>query len=63
MPKLPAGTVYPLEIVERIIAVGQQKLELRPGQPNLLAAIFLGCVLRPIQLGQPRRSRRAGPHH
>lgn len=50
MPRLPAGTVYPLEIVERIIAVGQQKLELRPGQPNLLAAIFLGCVLRPIQL-------------
>jgi AcrR family transcriptional regulator len=50
LPRLPAGTVYPLEIVERIIAVGQQKLELRAGQPNLLAAIFLGCVLRPIQL-------------
>jgi AcrR family transcriptional regulator len=49
-PKLPAGTVYPLEIIERIIAAGQQQLELRAGQPNLLAAIFLGCVLRPIQL-------------
>jgi AcrR family transcriptional regulator len=50
LPRLPAGTVYPLEIVERIIAAGQQQLELRAGQPNLLAAIFLGCVLHPIQL-------------
>jgi AcrR family transcriptional regulator len=50
MPKLPAGTAYPLEIVERVIAAGQQRGELRAGQPNLLAAIFLGCVLRPIHL-------------
>ncbi len=50
MPKLPAGTVYPLEIVERVIAVGQHRDEVRAGQPNLLAAIFLGCVLRPIHL-------------
>jgi AcrR family transcriptional regulator len=49
-PRLPAGTVYPLEIVERIIAAGQRRSELRAGQPNLLAAIFFGCVLRPIQL-------------
>jgi AcrR family transcriptional regulator len=50
MSKLPANTVYPLEIIERIIAAGQRRRELRDGQPNLLAAIFLGCVLRPIQL-------------
>ena len=50
LPRLPAGTVYPLEIVERIIADGQQRQELRVGQPNLLAAIFFGCVLRPIHL-------------
>jgi AcrR family transcriptional regulator len=50
LPRLPAGTVYPLEIVEQIIAVGQQQRLVRDGQPNLLAAIFLGCVLRPIQL-------------
>lgn len=50
LPKLAAGTVYPLEIVERVIAAGQQRKELRAGQPNLLAAIFFGCVLRPIQL-------------
>ena len=49
-PRLPAGTVYPLEIIERIIATGQRQRELRAGQPNLLAAIFFGCVLRPIQL-------------
>jgi AcrR family transcriptional regulator len=50
IPKLPAGTIYPLEIVERIISVGQHQGEVRAGQTNLLAAIFLGCVLRPIHL-------------
>jgi AcrR family transcriptional regulator len=48
LPNLPAGTKYPIEIVDRVIASGQRKRELRAGQPNLLAAIFLGCVLRPI---------------
>ena len=50
LPNLPAGTRYPIEILERVIAAGQRKRELRAGQPNLLAAIFLGCVLRPIIL-------------
>jgi AcrR family transcriptional regulator len=50
LPNLPAGTLYPIEILERIIAAGQRRRELRTGQPNLLAAIFLGCVLRPITL-------------
>ena len=50
LPKLPAGTAYPIEILERIIAAGQRRREVRDGQPNLLAAIFLGCVLRPIIL-------------
>lgn len=50
LPNLPAGTRYPLEIIERVIAAGQRKHELRAGQPNLLAAIFLGCVLQPIVL-------------
>ena len=50
MPTLPPGAVYPVEIVERIIVTGQRRRELRAGQPNLLAAIFLGCVLRPIHL-------------
>jgi AcrR family transcriptional regulator len=50
MPQLPPGSVYPLEIIERIIAAGQREDALRDGQPNLLAAILLGCVLRPIHL-------------
>lgn len=50
LPNLPAGTRYPIEILERLIAAGQRSRELRAGQPNLLAAIFLGCVLRPIIL-------------
>jgi AcrR family transcriptional regulator len=50
LPNLPAGTTYPVEILERIIATGQRRRELRAGQPNLLASIFLGCVLRPVVL-------------
>ncbi len=50
LPNLPTRTRYPIEILERVIAAGQRKRELRTGQPNLLAAIFLGCVLRPILL-------------
>ena len=48
VPNLPAGTVYPIEILEPVIAAGQRQGELRTGQPNLLAAIFFGCILRPI---------------
>jgi AcrR family transcriptional regulator len=48
LPNLPAGTAYPIEILERVISAGQRRHEIRDGQPNLLAAIFLGCVLRPI---------------
>jgi AcrR family transcriptional regulator len=48
LPNLPADTLYPIEILESIIATGQRRREFRSGQPNLLAAIFFGCVLRPI---------------
>ena len=50
LPNLPAGTRYPIEILEHVIVAGQVEQELRPGQPNLLAAIFLGCLLQPIVL-------------
>jgi AcrR family transcriptional regulator len=56
MPLLPSTTVYPLDVVADMIADGQQQGALRSGKPNLLAAILLGCVLRPIivaQLAQP----------
>src|SRR5262249_45684238 len=52
MPKLPPGFVYPLEIIESIIKEGQKEELIRDGQPNLLAAIFLGGILRPIILSQ-----------
>jgi AcrR family transcriptional regulator len=41
IPRLPPGTRYPIEIIEQVIAAGQDEGELR-------AAIFFGCVLRPI---------------
>ncbi len=53
---LPATLVYPLDVVEHMIADGQRRGAIRSGKPNLLAAILLGCVLRPIivaQLAQP----------
>ena len=52
IPQLPADTVYPLDLIEQIMAAGQRKGIVRRGQPNLLAAIFLGCILRPIIVSQ-----------
>jgi AcrR family transcriptional regulator len=59
-PRLIAGWLpnpaFPLDIIEGIIRQGQQQGLLRDGQPNLLAAIFLGCLLRPVivsQLAEP----------
>lgn len=52
MPLLPLGTVYPLEIIEQMVRGWQQAGDARPGQPNLLAAILLGCILRPIIVSQ-----------
>ena len=52
MPHLPPDTIYPMDVLEQLMAAGQRKGVLRGGQPNLLAAIFLGCVLRPIILSQ-----------
>jgi AcrR family transcriptional regulator len=59
-PRLIAGWLpnpaFPLDIIEEIIREGQRQGVLRDGQPNLLAAIFLGCLLRPVivsQLAEP----------
>jgi AcrR family transcriptional regulator len=52
MPKLSPGTVYPLELVESVIRRGQDARTIRPGQPNLLAALFLGALLRPFLLAE-----------
>jgi AcrR family transcriptional regulator len=45
---VPPGLVFPVEIVESLIEQGQAAGLIRAGRRNLLAAIFLGCVLRPI---------------
>lgn len=44
----PDGLVFPVEVVERLIEEGQSAGLIRGGKRNLLAAIVLGCVLRPI---------------
>jgi AcrR family transcriptional regulator len=49
-PQLPDGTVHVVDVLEEVIAAGQRRRELRPGQPLLLTGIFIGCVLRPIIL-------------
>jgi AcrR family transcriptional regulator len=47
-PDLPADFLYPVEAVEILVKEGQQAGIIRAGQPNVVAAIFLGCLLRPI---------------
>lgn len=48
VPQLEPGTRYPIEIVERVVAEGQAAGVVRDGPANLITAILLGCVLRPI---------------
>ena len=48
MPNLPPGTLYPMDIVERVVRAGQEHDLIRAGQANLLASVFFGCVVYPI---------------
>jgi hypothetical protein len=41
LPKLPLGTIYPLDVIESIITEAQTEGVVRHGQSNLLAAILL----------------------
>jgi AcrR family transcriptional regulator len=45
---LPQEIPFPLTIVTEVMRHGQAAGVLRAGNPVLLAAIFLGCVIRPI---------------
>jgi AcrR family transcriptional regulator len=47
---LPDGFAYPLEQIESVIRRGQADGSVRGGQTNVLAAMFLGALLRPIEL-------------
>lgn len=56
MPSLPSETVFPIDVIEQMVVRWQQSGSIRKGQPNVLAAILLGCILRPMilsQLAQP----------
>ncbi|HEY6811717.1 MAG TPA: TetR/AcrR family transcriptional regulator [Propionibacteriaceae bacterium] len=56
LPRLPAGTVYPLDVIESMIKEAQAAGVVRDGQSNLLAAILLGAVQQPVvlaTLGRP----------
>ena len=48
--RLPVGFDFPLEQLERVIRDGQSEGSVRAGQTNILAAMFLGALLRPIGL-------------
>jgi hypothetical protein len=45
---LPRDAKSPIGTLARVIAAGQRNDEVRTGQPELLASIFIGCILRPI---------------
>ncbi len=52
MPNLPDGFAYPIQIIEGLVVEGQEGGSVRAGDPKLLAAIFTGCVLRPLIVAQ-----------
>lgn len=52
MPDLPADFAYPIQIVAGLIREGQHDGTVRDGDPQLLAAIFAGCLLRPLIVSQ-----------
>lgn len=50
--ELPSGIVAPVDLVAAVIRRGQASGMVRAGAPLLLAAIVLGCMLRPIMVAQ-----------
>lgn len=48
MDTMPTDFVYPLQVITGLMEEGQRQGNIRAGLPILLAAIFLGCLLRPI---------------
>jgi AcrR family transcriptional regulator len=52
MPDLPKNFDYPINVVARLIEEGQREGALVDDDSKLLAAIFLGCVLRPLIVSQ-----------
>ncbi len=49
---LPVNFVSPLDIISKVIIEGQQQGCIRAGNPAILAASFIGSILKPIALAQ-----------
>ena len=47
-PPVEMPKPYPVDIVADLLHTGQMRGEVRSGNPRLLAAMVLGCILRPI---------------
>jgi AcrR family transcriptional regulator len=47
---MPADPDLPVDVLARIIKRGQVSGDVRAGNPRVLAASFLGCLLQPIAL-------------
>ena len=51
-PPVEMPQPYPVDLVADVISYGQAHGETRAGDPRLLAAMVLGCILRPIIIAQ-----------
>lgn len=52
---LPADFPYPIRVVERLIAEGQEQGSVKPGPARVLAALVLGCIQQPALVAQHGR--------
>lgn len=48
MAALPGDFPYPIRLLEALLRAGQRDGTVRPGSTRVLAAIALGCFIRPI---------------
>ena len=55
MGSLPTDFPYPLRVVERLVAEGQQDGSVRPGPTRVLASLVLGCMNYPAIVAQHGR--------
>jgi AcrR family transcriptional regulator len=55
MSALPADFPYPIRIVERLLAEGQEAGSVKPGPVRVLAALVLGCMNHPAVVAQHAR--------
>jgi hypothetical protein len=55
MGALPADFPYPIRIVERLLAEGQEAGVVKPGPVRVLAALVLGCANYPAIVAQYAR--------